>query len=79
MAPSQLSSSLSQARSYSYSLVATTCEGDEVVHQSTSKSWRHDKEASPGEHRHGVKTNRASGDAQLEEAFILAQWDGNWQ
>jgi hypothetical protein len=36
MAPSLLSSSLSRARSYPYSLTATACEGDGALHQSKS-------------------------------------------
>jgi hypothetical protein len=51
----------------------TACEGDEALHQSTSKSRRYDKEASPGEHRHGEKTHLAGGEARLEEASILVQ------
>jgi hypothetical protein len=51
--------------------MATACEGDNALRQSTSKSRRHDKEASPGERRHGVNTHLASGEARLEEASIL--------
>jgi hypothetical protein len=38
MAPSQLSSSLSKARSYSCSSTTTTCGGDKALRQLTSKS-----------------------------------------
>jgi hypothetical protein len=72
MAPSRLSSSLSQERRCSFNSMATACKGDEALHQSTSKSWHHDKEASLGERRHGVKTHLTGGEARLEEAFILA-------
>jgi hypothetical protein len=39
--------SLSQARSYLCSSMATTCEGDGTLHQSTSRSPRQDKESRP--------------------------------
>jgi hypothetical protein len=58
--------------------MATTCEGDEALCQSSSKSQHHDKETSPGERRHGVKTHLPGSEARIEEAFILVRWDGNW-
>jgi hypothetical protein len=56
--------------------MATVHEGDRALQQSKSKDRRHDKEASPGKHQHGVNTHLTKGDAQLEEASILAQQDG---
>jgi hypothetical protein len=50
----------------------TECEVEKALRKLTSKSRHHNKEASPGEHRHGVKTHLAGGDDRLEEASILA-------
>jgi hypothetical protein len=79
MAPSRPSSSISWAWSYSCSSTATACERDEPLHQSISKSQGHDKEASPSEPRHEVKTHLAGGEARLEEVSILARWHGKWR
>jgi hypothetical protein len=50
------------------------CEGDEALCQSTSKSWHHDKELSPGKRRHRLKVHLADYDTRLEkEAFVLAR------
>jgi hypothetical protein len=76
MAPSRLYSSLSQARSCLCHSMATECEEDEALRQSTRKSRCHDKEASPGERRHVVKTLLTGYDAQLEEVFFLVRWSG---
>jgi hypothetical protein len=73
MAPSRLSSSLSRARSCPYSSTVTVCEGDEALHQSTSKIRCHNKEASPGKRLHRVKTHLADDDARLEEVSVPAR------
>jgi hypothetical protein len=51
--------------------MTTACEGGGALHQSKSRD-RADKEAIPGKRRHRLKTHLADGDAQLEEASILA-------
>jgi hypothetical protein len=62
MAPSWLSSSLSWARNCLYSLAATEREEGEALRRLMSKSRHHNKEASPDERRHGIKTHLADGD-----------------
>jgi hypothetical protein len=80
MAPSLLSSSLSRARCCPYSSMANACEGDGALRQSASRDQRHDKEASPCNHQHRVKTHHlADGDTRHEEASDLAQRDGGWR
>jgi hypothetical protein len=57
---------------------AIAFKGDRALHQSTSRDWHHDKEASPGKHRHRVKTHLTNGNARLKKATILARWDSGW-
>jgi hypothetical protein len=77
---SRLSSSISRARSGPYSSTVTTCEEDKALHQSTSKSRCHDKEANPAKRRRKVKTHLADDDAQLEkEASVPTRRDDGWR
>jgi hypothetical protein len=57
MESSLLSSSLSQARSYPYSSMAITFEGDGALQQSMRIYQCHDKEANRGRRWHRAKTH----------------------
>jgi hypothetical protein len=82
MPPSGLSSSRSQARSWSCSSAITakegTDEGTKALHQSKSKGRCHDGEMSLDEH-HCRVTHLADGEARLEEAPDLRRRDGDRQ
>jgi hypothetical protein len=62
---------------HSYSSTINADKGGEALCQSISKCRRHDQEASPGKHRHRMKTHLASDDAWLEEAPIIVRWVGD--
>jgi hypothetical protein len=61
------------------SSIATAYEGDRALHQSTSRSGCHDREASPGKRQCRVNSHLASRDARLGEASIPVWWDGSWR
>jgi hypothetical protein len=62
---------------HSCSSAIITFEGDEALCQLARKGRCHDKEASPSEHQHRMKTHLAGDDARLEEVPVLARRGGN--
>jgi hypothetical protein len=60
-------------------MMATAFVGAGALQQSTSRHQRHNKEANRGRRLHKVKTHLTDGDARLEEVFVLAQRNDDWQ